>query len=550
LIPLALPICVEIPAGNRTVNPLRPRFHIVDFLKFTALCGVFLALFAWSRVDLAMGANWPWSVLCPLGVAVVCALTFLRPRVVSLRCELCGRSYFPTRTRAPGELCPTCRTAKLPQEQRRRLAILGFVIITILLLLSSFVLLWPFSGLIDAQLGSTAYTIMAICLAVVMVALFVAAMIVRFLIGQARMSRPWHALSVARASARQVGLEIDFGSVTVHVFGQVDPTLMLKGQMETCKKRFESLLGQSLEDDRPLRIFVFAKRNAFEAFLRKALLFPGNMDGMYIPWSTATIAITTEVPSYRLTSTDKVVRCLLSYFFLYTYVKRPTPLWLQMGIALHLACGGEASELARLNRKMLAASSRGTLLGTTDLFHAEPRAMIKLVRDWQQHDNFTRYTQFASQSWSLVEFLRGHDEAGQRFRSLLENLGPQASLEELLQQQFGYGFDTLLDHWRQWIARRGIGYHDPPEPEIRDILVEGTIPAALALDASPLDQIQAIREMGKAGYVLGADALIKLLGEDDEALREEVVWSLEAISGLALGHDRAQWQRWFDGLAA
>jgi hypothetical protein len=535
---------------NRTVDSLRPRFTIADFLKFTAICGLILAVFAWSGVDFALVADWPRSILYPLTIAVVCALTFLRPRPTTLHCELCGREFYRFQKTAATGLCPACRTAKLPPQERRRSAIHGLIIITVLFVMLSFVLLWPFTALMRGQAFAFAYPMVAIGLFLAIFAVYVGGAIGRQLVGMRRMSNPAHALRVARASARQVGNELALGPVSIHFFGPGDPTPMLKGQMDTCRNRFESLVGHSFETERPLRILAFARRTALEAFLQRALLFSGNLDGMYIPWSMATIALSTELPPYRNTGLDRVVRQLFLYFLLDSYKQRPSPLWLQTGIANHLACGGDLSELARLNRRMLAASARGSLLGTADLFQANPKAMIKLVRDWQDHCNFAAYTQFASQSWSLVEFLRGHHEGGERFRSFLAEVSPKASQEELLEQQFGCGFDALLSRWQEWVIRRGPGAHECPPPDVREILVEAAIPTALDLHADPLDRIQAIREIGKAGYVLGADALIKLLGDDDETHREEVIWSLEAISGLALADDVAAWRRWFNGLPA
>lgn len=66
--------------------------------------------------------------------------------------------------------------------------------------------------------------------------------------------------------------------------------------------------------------------------------------------------------------------------------------------------------------------------------------------------------------------------------------------------------------------------------------------------ANTLERIQAIREMGKMGYVLGADALIDLLGKDDQVPAKEVVRSLESISGLVLGDNVEKWTHWFDHL--
>ena len=52
------------------------------------------------------------------------------------------------------------------------------------------------------------------------------------------------------------------------------------------------------------------------------------------------------------------------------------------------------------------------------------------------------------------------------------------------------------------------------------------------------DRILAVRHLGAAGYFLGADALIDLSrGDGDMIPREEVVWALEMISGMAYGDD-------------
>ena len=60
----------------------------------------------------------------------------------------------------------------------------------------------------------------------------------------------------------------------------------------------------------------------------------------------------------------------------------------------------------------------------------------------------------------------------------------------------------------------------------------------------------AIRNIGSEGYILGADALIGLLQGDDAIPREEVVWALEAISGMAYGDDKDRWAAWRSELPA
>jgi|SRR5271157_201036 len=363
-----------------------------------------------------------------------------------------------------------------------------------------------------------------------------------------RMSNPAYALRVARNCAREVGEQTTFGSVSVYFFGADDSTTMLKSQMEICRSRFESLVGDSVENDRPLRFFVFGKRDSFDVFFRWAFLYGSNLDGMYVPWSTATISMTTEFQAHRLADPERVTRVLLSYFILDAYKKSPTPFWLQTGLSHVVARGGDERELARLNRKMLAALSRGTSLGGADLFHVKPRSIVTLVRDWQDFNKFSRHMQLIDQSCSVVGFLCSERDRLERFRAFLREPTRKSPIEEVFQRHFGYGFDMLLERWRSWVSGRGIGSHQPPPSDICDALLERVIPIVQDHGADQLERIQAIREMGRTGYVLGADALIEVLGRDDQIPTEEVVWSLESISGLALGDDLNKWTAWFNHL--
>src|SRR4051812_24768518 len=113
-----------------------------------------------------------------------------------------------------------------------------------------------------------------------------------------------------------------------------------------------------------------------------------------------------EIAPYRLADPERTARVLFGYYFLEVskgFLPRP---WLQRGIINAVAYGGDDEELARLNRRMLAALSRGDSLDAA-LFHLKPGAMLKLVRGWYDHRNFRRFAQFDAQSWSVVEFLGG-----------------------------------------------------------------------------------------------------------------------------------------------
>ena len=127
------------------------------------------------------------SVIYPLGVAVSCALSFMRPRGTSPRCESCGKQFFPTRKGKQSGLCRACRIAKVSPEQHRRLAIQGFIIIFILLLMVASVLAYPLAGFMQARLGWSAYPMITIGLFVVLFILCAGGLVLRSLVRMRRM---------------------------------------------------------------------------------------------------------------------------------------------------------------------------------------------------------------------------------------------------------------------------------------------------------------------------------------------------------------------------
>jgi hypothetical protein len=530
------------------MNPTRPRLHIRDILKFTAIVCLALAVFSWTGLTRAFQADWPMSVVYPLALALLCAASAMRTRVNSARCQSCGKRISAYAGRVGNGLCPACRVAKAPPEKHRRLAIQGFTIIVGGLLMLSFGLLYPFTSSIQGRLGGLGYPIAAIGLFLIFVCVLAAGLVLRFLMATRRMNDPDHALSVARACGREPGRESTFGPVTVHVFGTDNPSSMLQLQWELSRTRFESLIGERIPDGRELRVFVFGTRNSFDMFFRRAFLYTSNLDGMFVPWSTPTIAITKQYPAYRLADPERTTRILFSYVHLDSYRKRPTPLWLQMGIAHVVASGGDRMESARLNRTMLAAFSRGDSLGKAEFFHISQRLFVKLVRDWRDFASFRRYSQLVAQSCSVAEFLCSDADRLQRFRAFLGEPTQKSSQEEIFQRHFDHGFEIALERWRSWVLERGIGAHSPPPPEIRDALMERVLPIVEDENADAMARIQAIRDMGRTGYVTGADALIDLLGMDNQVPAEEIIWSLESISGLALGNQPERWIEWFDRL--
>jgi hypothetical protein len=531
-----------------SLSMFRLRFRRSDVLKFTALCGLFLALFRWIAGDLAFQVDWPLSVLYTLGVSVLCAWSVMWRRSRSPRCANCGRRMLPIPSDLKAGTCPACRVQKLSPPVRRRVGIVGLIVLTILLVALPFVLLWPFAGALENAWGRFAYPAISIGLFVAFFALVFGSLVLRLLVRMWRMSSPGHALSVARASAQEKPTEHTLGLGTVFSFGTDDPTAWLGEAIEVVRRRFAKRVGEPIKSTRPLRFFVFGRRAAFEEFVKRSLLNAGDLDGLYIPWSTRTIAITTETPENRLSDLPRVVRTLVSYFYLDAYKNCPSPIWLQAGIANELAYGGDIAELSRLNRKMLASLSRGTDLQAAELFDIRPATMIRLVNGWQDHAKFTRYVQLTRQAHSVVEFLCGDGSPEARrscFRSFVREVRVGKLQEATFEKCFGYGFGELLARWRQWVLDKGPGIVVPPPAHVRDALRERLMPTILDEGALVMNRVQAIREMGRAGHCLGADVLIDELGTGDERLTEAATWALEMISGLDPGPDESRWRDWY-----
>jgi hypothetical protein len=530
----------------------RPRFQIASFLKFTAVFGVMLALMHASGLGRLPGATWWQTLGLPTVVALSLTASLLRPRQSSLRCQACGRKFSPIVGARQAGLCPHCRNATAGPAERRRRERLGLFLLAFLFFLLAIVLVWPFAWLLEARHGWLAAPALTVGLFVGLLLLFCGAMIVRVLAGSLSMRLPGRALKAARTCAGEKGRDVALGPLSVHVFGPDDPTRMLQDQLAVCRSRFEALMGEPLDPALPLRVLAFGRRAAFEGFCRRNLIPATNLDGLYLPWSARTIATTSEFPPYRLANPERILRTLLTYFFLDATKTARSTLWIQAGVANLIACGGDSNELARLNRKLLASLARGTEIGAAGLVHAHPAAWVRLLRNSQDFPSFTKYTQFLMQAWSLVEYLAGRDaptERREHFRGFLRELKPGTTQEVVFASHFGHGFEASLEQWRAWVLDRGTGIHQPPPDHVRQALLERLIPLVRDRSADPRHRTEAIREIGRAGYVLGADTLIEVLASDDQDRAEEAVWALEAISGLAVGEDVRRWsEEWLGEL--
>jgi hypothetical protein len=100
------------------------------------------------------------------------------------------------------------------------------------------------------------------------------------------------------------------------------------------------------------------------------------------------------------------------------------------------------------------------------------------------------------------------------------------------------------------VQQQGIGTFAPLPDLTQDKLLHHVIPLIEDRQAKREDRILAIRNLGIDGYILGANALIGLLQSDNAIPKEEVVWALEAISGMAYSDDKDRWADWWSSLPA
>jgi hypothetical protein len=351
--------------------------------------------------------------------------------------------------------------------------------------------------------------------------------------------------------AREEGEVSRFGLVMIWASGSTDPSAMLQDQLELARVRLGSILGEELQVRNSLRVLCFGKREAYLAFTRKYANPAAGSDGYYIRTPSRIIVLTEMVAAYRLSDAPSTARSAFCRYFADGYRGFPFRPWLDTGLADIVRRGTDAAWLARHDRKMLASFARNSALRGADFFGATPRVFRQISLNWYNHTNAVALYQFIYQAGSVIKFLAADsapEERRARFRAFLKAVPRRGNGEVAFERAFGYGYVRLLQEWRAWVEARGMGTHTLPPPDIRRAIRQRVIPTIHDRSARFMDRILAIRELGCAGFAFGADALIELLHGGVKRSREDVVWSLESIAGLALGDDPKAWSSWWDGL--
>jgi hypothetical protein len=526
------------------------RVHLIDLVMAVLFCGLVVAMFT-SPSGIRESNT---TLIAAVSVGVFWYL--LRYMRAAPICDECGARFYPTQGRKPATACPNCRNRKLTHDQLRtdRAKVTRSTALTlgIMAIFGVSSLVWFIRSIFNSGNWIGLLAIGAISL----LSLLSAWQLVLFLIRSRRLSGlvgEEATLAKARACAGEDGTIARNGATTIWYSGPDDPVPMLSEEFLAAHRRFEDLLGETAIPEQPLCILCFHDRDALSKFYKAC--FP-NVDlsaqlGLYLqrPWNVMTLCTglaAGRLPDPRSLSGSLYCMVLLEQVF----GQLPAP-WLRSGIAGALAGNRWRGDLVALNRRMIVALSQ-QIEWSEDLFTTSVNKLSKQLLRTNDPRSARRSEQFGDQACSIVEYLAGEQAPEARkaaFRAFLRDKRASRRHEETFFHHFGFGFGSLLDACRPWVLEQGIGPDLPPPPHVLEALLTRVLPVIRDPEAPRGDRILAIRDWKKAGVTLGADTLIELLRNPGDISKDEIIWSLNAVSGMPWGDDPARWQAWWDDLS-
>jgi hypothetical protein len=535
----------------------RSKSRLADLLLIIALCGLVMGAYQWLAT-----LSEHRSLFLPL-IAFMLAFAGWRAawrRVRVMRtapiCPECGRRFLPAKKNESSTLCHECRHRTIDPiaaQKARAKGLWTLVPLAILTgILVGFMVQTPYVGIYSSSRFWVTLLLVSLGAAAAFFAVVVAIAVVFAIARMLLFRSERYTLRVARKSADEQGTIERVGPLTVWWSGPDDPVPMVSEQMEVARNQFEHLVNEQVDLGRPLRVLCCSKRSSFVCYHRQTIPNLWNLDGLYVPSHGPTITITTDQVPYRLNDPPRTVCLLCIFHFLRVHKGFLPPFWILHGIGNSLSNSGRLDRLEILNRKMIVALAHRSALDA-DLFAVNGRAITRLARNWYEHESFAAFSSLGARAWSVIEYLCGRDAPPQRrepFKAFLKDLRAKGTQEAIFQHHFGFGFEALLGQWREWVIERGPGSYVPPPPEIQQALTNAIIPTIRNPSARIMDRIQAIREIGRVGYAMGADTLIDLLRSNNMILTPEIVWSLQAVSGQGWGHDVDRWQAWIESVPA
>ncbi len=323
-------------------------------------------------------------------------------------------------------------------------------------------------------------------------------------------------------------------------------------ELQAAREKMEAFLKRTVDPPPGLRILLFQERAGFDAFVRPHSHFSSRvmktLSGMYLPQPRRAAAFCIEELPYQADEKRRTAFHLFCHAGLDSHTGRALPIWVKSVLPRFLAAGDE--DRMCLNRRMLVALAHGNTLGKR-LFETTIRELIVLLNHWDEHAEFSQLEQYEGEAHSVLEYLGGAQAPGERRTALHALLTDRLLLAEpgkAIERHFGIGVEELALRWRGWVQEQGTGTFALPPPEIVCKLTHRLMPLIEDRQADPGDRILAVRRLGSGGHALGASALIEVLGRDDSIPREELIWALEAISGMPHGEDIGRWRSWWSSL--
>jgi ssDNA-binding Zn-finger/Zn-ribbon topoisomerase 1 len=562
--PAACPRCGEpMIIHGRSGKPL-----IISF--WAALAVLVLAVVSMYFVASGLPSSGPPSGLSialmlalPVGLGLLLLVFFLllvvravreSARPARLQCPKCATTRPTVEPEGP-RVCPRCRVQQQSSEQVRKEQVKGWSAILALLgiLACSIWFMVPASRVVT--LSGNHWISAALSIGTTMVALVVAlfgALVFLTIIRQRRFRSEESVVAHAEKCSGEPGDTVRAGAATIWCSPSAGAAPAVIALLEDIRERFEAILGREFPIQPPVRIVCFEQRRAWNAFIRPirpdVVNWPRTLDGLYLPQPFRIIILCREPVSFHVQQFEKSAGICVCHYLMDTAPASRRGAWLEMGISAALT--SEEAGLARLNRQMLSALSRGTVLGTR-VFTFTLKDLAKQLTGWRDQREFALRHQMKAQSRSLFEFLCGKLAPAQRLeqvRAFIFDSQSNAKSDEAFERHFGLAFDEMGARWREWVLEQGVGEFVPVSDEIEKALVTRVIPLIEDRGASRDERILAIRHLGIEGHVLGAGALIDLLRGDDTIPREEVIWALEAISGMPYGDAKDRWSLWWQDL--
>jgi hypothetical protein len=348
-------------------------------------------------------------------------------------------------------------------------------------------------------------------------------------------------LNRARQIAKTDGRLYRVGNLEAWFAGPSVIANRLAHEVEHVSKRSSELYGQALDFKHKFLLLSFDQHEQFHWFIQREL----PLTAVFLRWPKRQLVICERETVQRLTEPHLTLRMLLGYCFVSAWKKSWPDWWLVNVINQSLAFDDDTpTRIQHAHRRLRAILVRGELLDVRRWFELRSKGLMKLARGFDQPEGIARFLEFADFTTSLAYYMvgpRASKERAEQFTRFASDVRRRESCEETFRRHFGYGFDQLANEWQAWVVNEAVDDYLTPQPIIKNAIVDQIIPSLNCADTSFEQRQILIRRLGAAGYVFTLSQLLDQLQRGPSEIRDDVIWSLEAISGKHCGADVERW---------